>query len=270
MAKLISDIKQKRAHLGNLQKTYNRLVQLKMARTVEERNNNFLRKVNLLRLESLRVFQDSNVQLRNTEARLQEIAFLSAETLSRMHTELLTPERYAKIRSTQQGQIYAMHLLFSDYICVYLFGTLLLTLEGKSCWGSQKVTSFSQVCRENLKQVLSKITLLLKPTLIADSVISDMAAMINIDPAKLSNFLSFGDLHTNNTPSQIESNLQSCKSVYQQLLTKIPVRVYENDDRRDFDFLSEIDTERKNVPSQPNKKRNQDSNSKLIDRFTKI
>ncbi len=61
MAKLISDIKEKRAHLGNLQKTYNRLVQLKMARTVEERNNNFLRKVNLLRLESLRVFQDSNV-----------------------------------------------------------------------------------------------------------------------------------------------------------------------------------------------------------------
>ena len=118
-----------------------------------------------------------------------------------MHTELLTPERYAKIRSTQQGQIYAMHLLFSDYICVYLFGTLLLTLEGNSCWGSQKVTSFSQVCRENLKQVLSKITLLLKPTLIADSVISDMAAMINIDPAKLSNFLSFGDLHTKNTPS---------------------------------------------------------------------
>jgi len=61
MAKLISDIKEKRAHLGNLQKTYNRLVQLKMDRTVEERNNNFLRKVNLLRLESLRVFQDSNV-----------------------------------------------------------------------------------------------------------------------------------------------------------------------------------------------------------------
>jgi len=61
MAKLISDIKKKRAHLGNLQKTYNRLVQLKMARTVEERNNNFLRKVNLLRLESLRVFQDSSV-----------------------------------------------------------------------------------------------------------------------------------------------------------------------------------------------------------------
>jgi hypothetical protein len=61
MAKLISDIKKKRAHLGNLQKTYNRLVQLKMTRTVEERNNNFLRKVNLLRLESLRVFQDSNV-----------------------------------------------------------------------------------------------------------------------------------------------------------------------------------------------------------------
>jgi len=61
MANLISDIKEKRTHLGNLQKTYNRLVQLKMDRTVEERNNNFLSKVNLLRLESLRVFQDSNV-----------------------------------------------------------------------------------------------------------------------------------------------------------------------------------------------------------------
>ena len=136
MAKLYTDIKEKRSHLSNLQKTYNRLIQLKMARTVEERNNNFLRKVNLLRLESLRVFQDRNIKLRNTEARLQEIAFLSAETLARIHTELLTPERYTKIRKTQQGQIYAMHLVFSDYICVHLFGTLLLTLEGKSSWGS--------------------------------------------------------------------------------------------------------------------------------------
>jgi hypothetical protein len=70
MAKLYNEIKEKRAHLNNLQKTYNRLIQLKMARTVEERNNNFLRKVNLLRLESLRVFQDHNVNLRYTEARL--------------------------------------------------------------------------------------------------------------------------------------------------------------------------------------------------------
>jgi len=46
--------------------------------------------------------------------------------------------------------------------------------------------------------------------------------------------------------------------------------VYENDDRRDFDFLSEIESERKNVPTQPKQKRNQDSNTKLIDRFTKI
>lgn len=70
MSKLYSAIKEKRAHLSNLQKTYNRLIQLKMGRSVQERNNNFLRKVNLLRLESLRVFQDSNVKLRNTEARL--------------------------------------------------------------------------------------------------------------------------------------------------------------------------------------------------------
>jgi len=66
-----------------------------MARTVEQRNKLFLRKVNLLRHESLRVFQDNNVELRYTEARLLEIAFLSAETLSRMHTQILTPERYA-------------------------------------------------------------------------------------------------------------------------------------------------------------------------------
>jgi hypothetical protein len=46
--------------------------------------------------------------------------------------------------------------------------------------------------------------------------------------------------------------------------------VYENDDRRDFDFLSEIESERKNFPTQPKPKRIQDSNTKLIDRFTKI
>jgi len=139
-----------------------------------------------------------------------------------------------------------MHLLFSDYICVYLFGTLFLTLEGKSCWGSKQVTHFSQVCRDNLKQVLSKITLLIKPASIADSVISDMAAMINVDPTELSDILSFADVLANPTPSQIDLSLNDCKNIYQELLTKIPVRVYENDYRKDYDFLSEIsvDSER--------------------------
>ena len=75
-----------------------------------------------------------------------------------------------------------------------------------------------------------------------------MAAMIGMEPEKLSDILSFGVLSLNNQPSQIESNLHSCKSVYQQLLAKIPVRVYENDDRKDFDFLSEIESDRKNMP----------------------
>jgi hypothetical protein len=80
-------------------------------------------------------------------------------------------------------------------------------------------------------------------------VIADMAAMIGMAPKKLSDFLSFGDLSVNSTSSQIESSLQSCKLAYQQLLTKIPIRVYVNDDTRDFDFLSEIETDRKNLPA---------------------
>jgi len=64
---------------------------------VEEKSKQFLRKLNLLRLESLHVLQgDCETSL--AEARFWELAFLHPETLARLHNQMLTPERYSVLR----------------------------------------------------------------------------------------------------------------------------------------------------------------------------
>ena len=71
-------------------------------------------------------------ELSLAEARFWELAFLHPETLARLHGQVLTPERYAMLRRTQEGKYFGLHLLFSDMICVFLFGKLMLNGSGKS------------------------------------------------------------------------------------------------------------------------------------------
>jgi hypothetical protein len=95
-----------------------------------------LRKLNLLRLESLHVLQDE-CEVSLAEARYWELAFLHPETLARLHGQVLTPERYAIIRQRQEGKYFALHLVFADLVCVYLFGKLMLTSDGKSVYSEK-------------------------------------------------------------------------------------------------------------------------------------
>ena len=85
MAGKYEEIKNRRNHLRNLTITFQKITLLKSQRTVEERCKQFLRKMNLMRLESLRLFSDESTDLGWTQSRVWELAFFSSETLSRMH-----------------------------------------------------------------------------------------------------------------------------------------------------------------------------------------
>jgi len=63
-----------------MKKTLNRILQLKFHRTLEQKNTDYLRKANLLGLESLRFFtKDFSVaDFKDTFLRMQEIFFMNA------------------------------------------------------------------------------------------------------------------------------------------------------------------------------------------------
>ena len=102
---MYKDILEERKTYHGMRKTFNRMLDLKTSRTIKERNNSYLRAINLLRLESLRFFttelDEKSFQEMNT--RIQEIILLSAGSLARIHASCLTKESYLEARDRKVG-----------------------------------------------------------------------------------------------------------------------------------------------------------------------
>ena len=98
-----------------MRKTFNRMLELKTGRSIKERNNSYLRAINLLRLESLRFFTTDfdEKSFQEMNIRIQEIILLSAGNLARIHSDCLTKESYEKSRDRPVGKYFYIQELFS-------------------------------------------------------------------------------------------------------------------------------------------------------------
>ena len=80
LAQTYKDITEERRLYRGMRKTFNRMLDLKTNRSIKERNNSYLRAINLLRLESLRFFTTDfdEKTFQEMNIRIQEIILLSA------------------------------------------------------------------------------------------------------------------------------------------------------------------------------------------------
>ena len=232
MAAKYEEIKLKRNHMRNLTKTSQTIVQLKQQRNMEEKSRQFLRKLNLLRLESLHVLQgDSELAL--AECRFWELAFLHSETLARLEAQLLTPERYAILRQRSESQNFAMHLVFSDMVCIYLFGQLMQICKGTSIFTGKSLSLHSKVCQDNLQKILIKIEKLFKPADGQSVLIQDIAEMTEKPAEEIVATLTCSTIKPDDAPEQqkenVEAALESLRKLYNAVLGDMPEHVLDED-----------------------------------------
>ena len=144
------EITEERKHYRNMRKTFNLMLKYKTSRSIRERNNSYLRAVNLLRLESLRFFSTEFTErsFREINARVQEIILLSSENLARIYSDTLTKESYLASREREVGRNFHIHTLFSSTVLFYLLVRI-------QTGGSEYSTRMhSRVAEDNLKEVV--------------------------------------------------------------------------------------------------------------------
>ena len=131
-----------------------RLIDLKFQRTVEEKNRDYLRKINLLSLESLRVLSNEfNIDdFNDSFLRLHELFFMNAMSLARLHSELLTQERYNETREVELGKQYGWHLYFSQ---IALLSIAVKLQNAQKHRFSLKLPSV--ICQDNMQQIQGKL-----------------------------------------------------------------------------------------------------------------
>ena len=82
-------ITKERMYYRKLRSTFNRMLGYKMQRSIKQRNKAYLRVMNLIRLESLRLFSTdfTMASFNDIRQRIYEVAMFSAENLARIHSD---------------------------------------------------------------------------------------------------------------------------------------------------------------------------------------
>ena len=82
-------ITKERMYYRKLRSTFNRMLGYKMQRSIKQRNKAYLRVMNLIRLESLRLFSTDFTMgtFNDIRQRIYEVAMFSAENLARIHSD---------------------------------------------------------------------------------------------------------------------------------------------------------------------------------------
>ena len=122
LAERYKTITQERIYYRKLKKTFNRMLGYKMQRSIKQRNKAFLRVMNLVRLESLRLFSSefSMATFDDIRQRIYEVALFSAENLARIHSDCLSLKNYSQSRDRVNSRNYFICEMFSTSIVLYL------------------------------------------------------------------------------------------------------------------------------------------------------
>ena len=89
-------ITKERMYYRKLRSTFNRMLGYKMQRSIKQRNKAYLRVMNLIRLESLRLFSTdfTMATFNDIRQRIYEVAMFSAENLARIHSDCQSLKNY--------------------------------------------------------------------------------------------------------------------------------------------------------------------------------